>query len=98
MIMHGVERLRRVARWFRSRPQRKVLILLYHQIAQLRSDPWRLSVTPNLFAEHLEILRRHAHVIGLQQLSKALPDGVLPDRAVVVTFDDGYADNLYNAK
>lgn len=70
---------------------------MYHGITESRSDP-RLSVTPSHFAEHLKILQQHAHPMRLQQLSRALLDGNLPDRSVVVTFDDGYADNLYNAK
>ena len=44
------------------------------------------------------MLRQHAYPISLQRLSQALLDGNLPDRSVVVTFDDGYADNLHNAK
>jgi peptidoglycan/xylan/chitin deacetylase (PgdA/CDA1 family) len=72
--------------------------LVYHRINELRSDPWALGVTPRRFAEHLEVLRDCARPIRLEQLSGALLDGSLPDRSVVVTFDDGYADNLYNAK
>ena len=98
MIMRGIERLRRATRWRRSVSEGKVLILLYHQITEALSDPWGLAVAPRHFAQHLEVLRRHAQVIRLQQLSQALLDGSLPEKSVVVTFDDGYADNLHNAK
>ena len=99
MITRGTRRLRQgLARYRRNRSGPRALILLYHQVARLRSDPWALSVTANHFAEHLEVLREHAHPITLQQLSQALLGGDLPDRSVVVTFDDGYADNLHSAK
>ena len=100
MIRHWIgRRLRRIAQWPKNLlTEQRFLILLYHRIVELRSDPWSLSVAPRHFAKHLEILREHAHPISLKQLSEGLLDGNLPDRAVVITFDDGYADNLYNAK
>ena len=92
-------RLRRIT----QRPKnllagQRFLILLYHRVTELHSDPWSLGVAPRHFAEHLDIVRRYAHPISLQQLSEGLLDGNLPNRSVVITFDDGYADNLYNAK
>jgi len=64
----------------------------------LRTDPWGLAVTPGRFAEHIEVLRERANPVQLRELARALDDGGLPDRSVVVTFDDGYFDNLLNAK
>lgn len=99
MIRRWIERFRRTPRRPENRSGRRVLILLYHRVAEPRSDPWSLAVTPRRFAEHLEVLRQHARPVRLQQLSQALLDGDdLPDRSVIVTFDDGYADNLHNAK
>ena len=95
--MRGLERLRRAAGWPGIRSGGKALVLCYHRINEACTDP-RLCVTPSHFAEHLEALRQCARPISLQQLSRALSGGSLPDRSVVVTFDDGYADNLYNAK
>lgn len=71
---------------------------MYHRVAEVDSDPWSLCVTPQHFAEHLEVLRKHTRPMRLQQLTQALQDGKCPHRSVVITFDDGYADNLYNAK
>ncbi len=100
MIRRWIERLRRTAPPPRNRSgRRRVLILLYHRVAEPSPDPWSLAVTPRRFAEHLEVLRQHARPMQLRQLSQALLNGSdLPDRSVVVTFDDGYADNLHNAK
>jgi peptidoglycan/xylan/chitin deacetylase (PgdA/CDA1 family) len=82
----------------RAPAKRKAVILLYHRVAELRSDPWELSVTPRHFADHLEILRQHGRPLRLRQLVRALRDGNVPDRSVVVTFDDGYADNFCQAR
>jgi len=81
-----------------DRPEGRVLILLYHRVATLKSDPWGLAVTPGRLAEHLEVLREYTTPMKLGDLSVALRDGRVPDRCVVVTFDDGYLDNLRNAK
>jgi peptidoglycan/xylan/chitin deacetylase (PgdA/CDA1 family) len=91
-------RLRRVAGRVRGSPDGRVLILLYHRVATLKSDPWGLAVTPGRFDEHLQVLREHATAMKLGELNEALRNGRLPERAVVVTFDDGYLDNLRNAK
>jgi peptidoglycan/xylan/chitin deacetylase (PgdA/CDA1 family) len=98
MISGAMGSLRQAARWIRNRLVRGGLILLYHRVAEAPSDPQSLCVTPGHFVAHLEILRKSGYPIRLQQLVEALQDGRLPDRAVVVTFDDGYADNLHNAK
>lgn len=74
------------------------LILLYHRVATLDTDPQLLSVTPDHFAEHLEYLSEHYNPISLSELFQALKAGKIPDKSVVITFDDGYADNLWNAK
>lgn len=98
MKIHGVGRLRRALEQLRNRCAPQALILLYHRVAEESSDPWSLCVTPQHFAEHLEVLRRHTHPMHLQQLTQALQDGKCSHRSVVITFDDGYADNLHNAK
>lgn len=72
-------------------------ILLYHRIAPDsagRSDPQRLAVTESNFAAHLDFLRREMRPLSLSAWREAACGGSLPPRAVVLTFDDGYADNL----
>ena len=98
MLVSGRERLRRAMGGFKNRLDPAAVILLYHRISQADTDPWSLCVTPQHFAEHLQVLRDAYLPIRLGQLTHA--DGTYQDlsKSVVITFDDGYADNLYQAK
>ena len=66
-----------------------VVVLLYHRVAEDPDDPFRLSVDPRRFEEHMRIVKRHAEPVTLGEV---LERGRRP--RVAVTFDDGYADNL----
>jgi peptidoglycan/xylan/chitin deacetylase (PgdA/CDA1 family) len=73
-------------------------VLLYHRITESPFDPWDMSVTPQHFAQHLEILTNRCQPMGLGEMVRALCAGRKLRRAVAITFDDGYADNLHNAR
>jgi len=73
-------------------------ILVYHRVAELEVDPQMLAVAPKHFAEHLEVLREDYRPMTFKDWVANLKRGRLPRHAVAVTFDDGYADNLFNAK
>jgi peptidoglycan/xylan/chitin deacetylase (PgdA/CDA1 family) len=68
------------------------LILCYHRVAEGVEDPFHLCVRPENFAAHLDELSRTREPSTLADVS------VRSRRPrVVVTFDDGYRDNLTNA-
>lgn len=87
-------RLRRLIRRLRLPFIGRGGVLLYHRVAHLGHDPWGLAVTPEHFAGHLEVLARRAHCLSLPEFLKRRAAGTLPETAIAVTFDDGYADNL----
>jgi peptidoglycan/xylan/chitin deacetylase (PgdA/CDA1 family) len=74
------------------------VILMYHRIADPPVDPWGLAVQPDHFEEHLAVLRRSRRPLIMSEFFKRLERRTLPKDAVAVTFDDGYVDNLREAK
>jgi peptidoglycan/xylan/chitin deacetylase (PgdA/CDA1 family) len=90
--------LRRMASRLKRRFTARTVILMYHRIADLPADPQLLAVTAQHFAEHLDVIRARYRPIRLRELAAALEQGRVPRRAVIVTMDDGYADNLHNAR
>ena len=80
----------------RLRP-RDPLILLYHRVTHLANDRWSIAVTPAHFAEQMEVLHRRATALPLSALGDSVTRPNARAAKVVVTFDDGYADNLHEA-
>ena len=72
-------------------------ILLYHRVTTLRHDPWNLAVSPAHFNEQLQVLKSAGHCLTIRQLVHARRTGEVPFPCFVLTFDDGYLDNLTNA-
>jgi peptidoglycan/xylan/chitin deacetylase (PgdA/CDA1 family) len=98
MALRLISHLRRGGRMLRGSIHSQVLVLMYHRVTELPADPQLLAVTPSHFREHLEVIRKHHHPLRLTDLVDAVRANRLPRRAVVITFDDGYADNLHHAK
>lgn len=73
--------------------QTRVPIIMYHYVRDVNkaADPlgWNLSVTSELFEQQIAWLAEQGYV-GIHL--KDLIDGFVPDRAVVLTFDDGLED------
>ena len=72
-------------------------ILAYHRVAELRDTPAvdsrSVSVTPAGFTRQMKHLARNYHVISMLQLLNEVENEIpLPKRAVLITFDDAYAD------
>jgi len=69
----------------------EVSILCYHSISNTYLDT---VVTPEVFERHLTVLEKSgAKFISLEQiLAWRAGTGILPRRAVALTFDDGYRD------
>jgi len=89
-----VNHVRRRLRFAISPPP---VILCYHRVFETETDPYLLSVSPDHFRQQLEVVKRIAHPLSLAELSQYLERGDLPQRGVVITFDDGYVDNLESA-
>jgi peptidoglycan/xylan/chitin deacetylase (PgdA/CDA1 family) len=76
---------------------RSLRVLMYHKVNDLPGNP--LTMPVSLFDEQMDQLRDLSYaVVDLQAVLSHYVEGQpLPPHAVLITFDDGYHDNLDNA-
>ncbi|MEG6584286.1 polysaccharide deacetylase family protein [Dendrosporobacter sp. 1207_IL3150] len=76
-----------------SAADREIPILLYHRVGYTSGH---LSVSPERFANDLQLLRGKGYkAITLEQFQSFLlnKNTDLPEKPILITFDDGYLDN-----
>src|SRR5262245_20304057 len=76
---------------------RSLRVLMYHKVNDLPENP--LTMPVSVFDEQMDQLRQLGYtVVDLDAVLAHYVDGApLPSQAVLITFDDGYHDNLDNA-
>ena len=86
--------------YHRARNARTLTVIMFHRVLDVRDDRWLecdpdYSHSTDLFRESLAFFRRHYTVVSLDEVRAAV-DGTrtLPPRALLITFDDGWADNV----
>ena len=73
----------------------RIPVLMYHEIADVTATPSKLAVAPEVFADQVAYLSDAGFTaLTAGELAGILEDGrgQLPERPVVLTFDDGYGD------
>jgi peptidoglycan/xylan/chitin deacetylase (PgdA/CDA1 family) len=71
---------------------------MYHQVGDHRIDPWALRVHRENFNEQMRVLCQLTTPLSLGDLPDTQSRRRLARPASIVTFDDGYADNLTIAR
>ena len=74
-------------------------IVMYHYVRDLKNTryPGIKGLDINLFKEQVNYLRKHYHVITMEEVIFSIDNQVkIPDKSVLLTFDDAYADHYEN--
>lgn len=82
------------------RLRRKAVVLMYHRVLPGGADTCShdgIIVTPATFDLHMAFLARHFRMLTPTQFRRELADSAFGRRACLVTFDDGWRDNLVHA-
>ncbi len=89
--------------YHRLRNRRALTVIMFHRVLT-ESDPRWAACDPDytleagLLDQCLAFFRKHYNVVSVDQVLAAHRDGAaLPDRPLLITFDDGWADNHAHA-
>jgi peptidoglycan/xylan/chitin deacetylase (PgdA/CDA1 family) len=78
----------------------RLTVLMYHRVRHIVGVPFSeyqptVSATPMQFEEQMAFIRDHFNPVSLGRLTGWLHgDTPLPNRPLLITFDDGYRDNF----
>ena len=94
LLLLGALLLSSLSVWARG----SVPILMFHRVNDT-FPPGETVVHTKRFIEHLDVIKTSGRTaLTVTQLAELISRGEVPERAVVITFDDGRDDNFTAAK
>jgi peptidoglycan/xylan/chitin deacetylase (PgdA/CDA1 family) len=89
-------------RYVASRIAGRAAVLMYHRVLPPEAMASTCSadgiiVSTSTFRRQMETVRKYMHPMTVEAFAQALQENRLPERACLVTFDDGWFDNAVHA-
>lgn len=69
-----------------------VQTLIFHRVSNKTNDPWKLSITPEVFEENIKLIKDRYEIVRFEEDWENNIGNLIS-----ITFDDGYVDNYKNA-
>ncbi|HEX2606576.1 MAG TPA: polysaccharide deacetylase family protein [Flavisolibacter sp.] len=85
-------------RYILNQISRNGIVLLYHRVWDYKLDPQLLAVKPDHFYDQMVHLKRKYLPLEAEEYFDLFYRNRIPRRSVLLTFDDGYADNYEHAR
>jgi len=82
-IYHIAQLISRHLKRLKNRLFPGTIILLYHRVINLKTDPQLLAVSPEHFYEHMKYLKNNYSIISLDDLKRAMNSGKIPKKSIV---------------
>lgn len=95
MLLAGLKGLATLASGLGKR--KKLFVLIYHRVLDEPDFMRPGEVDRQAFSWQMALLAKYFNVLSFSEALEKLKTNRLPARAICITFDDGYADNLHNA-
>lgn len=73
---------------------RSLVTLIYHRVLAVPDPLMHYEPDARAFAAQMDLVAANFNVLPLGEAAQRLKSGSLPERALCITFDDGYANNL----
>jgi peptidoglycan/xylan/chitin deacetylase (PgdA/CDA1 family) len=84
--------------YHRIRNRNTLTVVVFHRVLAVDDERWphanpEWTVSDTVFNQCLQFFRSNYHVISLEELLSSVEQGKrLPNRSLLITLDDGYAD------
>src|SRR5512144_1774653 len=75
----------------------EAVVVAFHRVRDDSDVNDGLTVDSRTFESYCQFFKRFFNVVSLPDLVATLESGRAPNRALVITFDDGYRDNFLHA-